>query len=98
MNKYRKGNSVVILSGKDKGKSGTIEKVFPKTSKILVENINVVKKHVKPTKETEGGIKEISLPFAWSKAKVLDAANSSKSTSKSAESTKKVKSTKTSKK
>jgi len=93
VNKYKKGDSVLILSGRDKGKSGTIEKVMPKQKKILVEKINIVKKHVKPTKEAEGGIKEISLPFAWSKAKVLGDSNKKKSPSK----TQDLKKTKTSK-
>lgn len=97
MSKYKKGSSVLILSGRDKGKSGIIEKVFPKESKILVENINVVKKHVKPTKEVEGGVKELSLPFPWSKAKVVGE-EKRKSENPKSDIAKKVKTTKSTKK
>lgn len=70
VSKYKKGDTIVVLSGKDKGKTGKIAKVLPKKSLILVEEINIVKKHVKPTKDSDGGIKEIALPFHWSKAKI----------------------------
>ena len=86
----------MILSGKDKGKTGKIEKVFPKQMKIQVEKINIAKKHVKPTKDSEGGIKEILLPFSWSKARVVESTNKKKAI-KSAVS-KKPKTTKTAKK
>lgn len=98
MSKYKKGSSVIILSGKDKGKSGVIEKVFPKESKILVENINVVKKHIKPTKEAEGGIKELSLPFPWSKAKVVGGEQKTRSEFSKSDVAKKAKTTKSTKK
>ena len=98
MSKYKKGDAVLVLSGKDKGKSGTIEKVFPKQKKILVDKINVAKKHVKPSKEAEGGIKEISVPFDWSKARVVDAFSKKKVTPAKKLASKKPKISKTDKK
>jgi large subunit ribosomal protein L24 len=44
----KKGDAVVVLTGKDKGKKGTIVKSFPKKGKVIVEGLNQVKKHVKP--------------------------------------------------
>ena len=61
MNKIRKGDDVAVLTGKDKGKRGTVLRVL-KTGKVVVEGVNVVKRHTKPnpTTNTPGGI---SLPF-----------------------------------
>lgn len=53
--KFKKGDTVLIISGKDKGKRGKILKVFPKESKILVEGINLRKKHQKPRRTGEKG-------------------------------------------
>jgi large subunit ribosomal protein L24 len=71
MNKFKKGDKVVIMAGKDKGKEGKILKVMPKQQKIIVENINLVKKHRKPTQNTKGGIFDVPAAFNWSKACVL---------------------------
>lgn len=49
------GDTVVVLSGKDKGKQGKVLQVSPKEGKVIVENINVVSKHVKPKKMGEAG-------------------------------------------
>ena len=46
--KVKKNDKVKIITGKDKGKAGTVVRVFKKTNKVLVEGINIVKKHVKP--------------------------------------------------
>ena len=53
--KIKKGDNVLIISGKDKGRTGKIIKAFPKDLKILVEGINLKKKHVRPKKEGEKG-------------------------------------------
>tara|TARA_B100000963_G_scaffold339683_1_gene337614 strand:+ start:45 stop:296 length:252 start_codon:yes stop_codon:yes gene_type:complete len=52
----KKGNQVKILSGKDKGKTGEILEINRKMSTVKVKSINMVKKHLKPTKENKGGI------------------------------------------
>ncbi|MEX2525345.1 MAG: 50S ribosomal protein L24 [Gammaproteobacteria bacterium] len=65
MNKIRKGDEVVVLTGKDKGKRGTVRRVLPQEDKIVVENINMVKRHTKgnPMQGTPGGIIEKEMPI-----------------------------------
>ncbi len=53
--KIKKGDNILIISGKDKGRTAKVLKSFPKESKILVEGINLKKKHVKPKKQGEKG-------------------------------------------
>jgi len=53
--KIKKGDTVLIISGKDRNKKGKVLKVFPKERKVLVENVGLVKKHQKPRKEGEKG-------------------------------------------
>ncbi|MGB9911413.1 MAG: 50S ribosomal protein L24 [Microgenomates group bacterium] len=70
--KIKKGDTVVVLIGKDKGRKGKVEKIFPKEGKVLIPGINIVKKHVKPRKEGEkGGIVEIAKPLAVSKVALV---------------------------
>ena len=55
--RLKKGDTVKVLSGNDKGKTGEIIKIIPKTNKIIVKGVNVRKKHIKPRKQgEEGGI------------------------------------------
>ncbi len=54
--KIKKGDSVLVRTGRDKGKVGTVLKVFVKDSALIVEGINIVKKHVKPSNTSQGGI------------------------------------------
>ena len=61
--KLKKGDEVIILAGKDKGKTGKITKVSPKINKAIVSGINKVKKHQKPDKEQAGGIVEKEMPI-----------------------------------
>lgn len=65
MNKIRKGDQVVITTGKDKGKRGTVLRVMPTTSQVIVEGVNVVKRHTKPnpTLGTPGGIVQKEAPL-----------------------------------
>ena len=53
---FKKGTQVKVLSGKDKGKTGEILEINRKLEKIKVKSINMIKKHLKPTKENKGGI------------------------------------------
>ena len=65
----KKGDTVKILSGDDKGKTGKVAKAFPSIGKILVEGINTVKKHQRPRKEGQKGqVVEVAMPFHASKA------------------------------
>ena len=67
------GNIVEVLTGKDKGKSGKILSLFPKSNKVLVQGINVMFRHVKPTsKDKKGEIKQIELPISCSNVKIID--------------------------
>lgn len=61
--KIRKGDSVVVVSGKDKGKRGDVLKIIPKENRAVVQGINMVKRHTKQTASQEGGIisKELSI-------------------------------------
>lgn len=70
--KIKKEDTVRVISGKDKGKSGKVLRVIPKEGKIVVDNINVVKKHQKPTQQMrEGGIIEQPIPMDASKVMVV---------------------------
>lgn len=62
-NKIKKGDSVIAIAGKDKGKEGTVAKVFPKKNKISVDGLNMIKKHKKPQRNFQGGIIDIAAPF-----------------------------------
>ena len=66
------GDTVVVLSGKDKGKKGKILEVSPKENKVIVENINVAKKHMKPTRMGQtGGIVKVEAPLYASKVMAI---------------------------
>ena len=55
----KKGDKVMVITGKDKGKTGVILAAFPKKDRVLVEGVNIVKKHMKPNQENpQGGIIE----------------------------------------
>ena len=57
---FKKGDKVAMLAGKDKGKTGRILKVFSQKNRVIVEGINIVKKHLRRRSESEaGGVKEI---------------------------------------
>ena len=71
--KIRKGDRVVLLAGKDKGRSGAILKVLPKESRVLVEGVNMVKRHTKPTQaDPQGGIKTKEATVHVSNVALLD--------------------------
>ena len=61
--KLKKGDEVIILAGKDKGKTGKITLVKPKVNKAIVSGINKVKKHTKPDNNQAGGIIEKEMPI-----------------------------------
>lgn len=71
--RIKKGDTVYILSGNDKGKTGEVLEIIPKTEKIVVKGINIRKKHVKPRKQgEEGGILPIECAIHSSKVNVVD--------------------------
>ena len=68
--KIKKGDNVIILAGKDKGKKGKIVRALPKEDKVVVEGLNIVKKHQKPRKTNEKGTTiEVSMPIHVSNVK-----------------------------
>jgi len=70
--KLKKGDKIIVLSGKDKGKNGKIEKLFLKAGKILVPGINIYKRNLKRQSEKQqGGIIDISRPIDVSKIALL---------------------------
>lgn len=70
--KVKKGDEVIVITGKYKGKKGKILKVFPEKNKIVISGINLVKKHTKPTQVSEGGIITKELPVNISNVAHVD--------------------------
>ena len=56
MNRIKKGDNVVVLTGKDKGRTGTVLEMVTKSDRVLVQGINMVKRHTKQSQTSEGGI------------------------------------------
>lgn len=70
--KVKVGDNVKVLAGKDKGKTGRIIKTLIKENKVVVEGINIVKKHIKPNRMNEvGSIVEVEAPIHVSNVKVI---------------------------
>lgn len=67
MLKFKVGDKVKITIGKDKGREGTIEKIFPKSSSVLIPGMNIYRKHVKGQTGQKGGIYEVPRPLSFSK-------------------------------
>jgi len=67
MKKFKKGDIVLVTAGKDKGKTGEITKVLPKSDTVVVKGANMYKKHVKPTQNTEGGMVSRERPLSTGK-------------------------------
>lgn len=71
--RLKKGDTVQVLAGKYKGKTGKVLATHPLTNKVTVEGINIVKKHVKPNREyPQGGIIDLTKPIWVSKVAVVD--------------------------
>ena len=85
MMKIKVGDEVLVIAGKDKGKNGKVIKTIRKEDKIVVEGINIVKKHVKPNNQNDkGGIFDIEAPIHVSNVKKVDnTRNKTKKESKS---------------
>ncbi|MGX7394212.1 MULTISPECIES: 50S ribosomal protein L24 [Carnobacterium] len=70
----KSGDKVKVITGKDKGKEGVILKAFPKKDQVIVEGINMVKKHQKPSSvNPQGGIIEMEAPVHVSNVMLIDA-------------------------
>ncbi len=71
--KLRKGDKVVVLAGKDKGKTGEISSVDPKSGKAVVDGVNVAIRHVKQSQNTQGGRTPKAMPIELSNLAIVDA-------------------------
>ena len=70
---FVKGDKVIVIAGRDKGKTGVIQRVYPKLNKVVVENVNVRKKHKKPSQSNpEGSIVEVYAPIDASNVMLID--------------------------
>ena len=70
--KLKVGDKVVVISGKDKGKEGKIIKTLKAENRVVVEGVNVVKKHIKPNGQTAGSINEMEAPIHASNVMIVD--------------------------
>lgn len=70
--KIKKGDTVIVNAGKDKGKKGEVLKTLPEKSRVIVQGVNVVKKHQKPTQVSAGGIQEKELSIHVSNVALAD--------------------------
>ena len=72
MQKIRKGDKVVVLTGKDKGRTGEVVRVMPKDDKAVVRGVNVVRRHQRQTQSQEGGIISKEAPIHISNIAIAD--------------------------
>ena len=70
--KIRKGDRVVVLAGKDKGRTGEVLRAFPKEQRVLVQGVNMVPKHVRPSATSAGGIERVEAPIHVSNVAIAD--------------------------
>jgi large subunit ribosomal protein L24 len=71
--KIRKGDKVVVLSGKDKGKTGDVTRAMPKDGKVIVSGVNIATRHRKPTQANpQGGLERREAPLHVSKVAIAD--------------------------
>lgn len=68
----KKGDQVIVIAGNSKGSQGAVKEVNRNTMRVLVEGVNMVKKHTKPTNEDPGGINEIEAPIDISNVALVD--------------------------
>ena len=72
MQKIRKGDKVVVLTGKDKGRNGEVLRVMPKDDKAVVRGVNIIRRHQKQTQSQEGGIISKEAPIHLSNIAIAD--------------------------
>ncbi len=70
--RIKQGDKVVVIAGKDKGKEGKVLKTLRNSSKVIVEGVNIVKKHIKPSGGEDGRIAEIEAPLHVSNVMLYD--------------------------
>jgi large subunit ribosomal protein L24 len=74
MQKLKKGDDIIVIAGRDKGKRGTISQMMPTFDKVLIDGINLVKKHQKPNPSAgvQGGIVEMEMPLHVSNVAIFN--------------------------
>ena len=71
--RIKTGDTVVVISGKEKGTEGVVKQALPKQDKVIVEGVNIVKKHERPTQANpNGGINEVEAPIHVSNVQLVD--------------------------
>ena len=70
--KIKKGDKVIVITGKDKGKTGEVTKAMPKENKVIVSGINLAKRHQKPSQENAGGVISKEMPIHVSNVALVD--------------------------
>ena len=70
--KLKKGDKIIVLAGKDKGKEGEIAKINPSTGKAIVEGVNIAIRHVKQSQNTQGGKVPQAMPIQISNLSLVD--------------------------
>ncbi|MDO4431740.1 MAG: 50S ribosomal protein L24 [Aerococcaceae bacterium] len=70
--RIKTGDTVKLIAGKDKGKTGTVIKTLPKKDRVVVEGLNIAKKHTKPSQTKQGGIEEFPAPIHVSNVQLVD--------------------------
>ena len=70
--KLKTGDKVVVITGKNKGKEGKITKVLKNENRVVVEGVNIAKKHVKPNGQSAGSIVEMEMPIHASNVMIVD--------------------------
>ena len=72
MQRIKREDSVLVMKGKDRGRSGAVRKVIPKEQKVIVTGVNVVKRHMRPRgPQRPGGIVQREAPVSWSNVAIL---------------------------
>ena len=69
---FKTGDKVVVIAGKDKGKEGLIKKILRADNKVVVEGVNIIKKHIKPAGGNAGSIEEMEAPIHASNVMIID--------------------------
>jgi len=70
--KIRKGDRVVVLAGKDKGRTGEVLRALPKEQRVVVQGVNMMTRHVSPSATSQGGIEQIEAPIHVSNVAIAD--------------------------
>lgn len=71
--KIKKNDQVMVIAGNDKGTTGRVLEVFPENMRVLVEGVNIRKKHIRPNQNNQqGGIQEVEIPIHYSNVMILD--------------------------